>query len=101
LNFFVAYANSGLNLQQAIEMPMFHTDHFPRSFYAHESYPGRVHVEERLDSDAIAGLRSRGHEVVIQDAWSLGRISAVARHPKRGLLAAANPRGVQGYAVGR
>jgi gamma-glutamyltranspeptidase/glutathione hydrolase len=101
LNFLVAYANSDLNLQQAIELPMFHTDHFPRSFYPHESYLGRVHVEDRLPAGSVAGLRSRGHEVVLHDPWSLGRISAVALDPRRGLLAAANPRGVQGYAVGR
>jgi gamma-glutamyltranspeptidase/glutathione hydrolase len=101
LNFFLAYANSDLDLQQAIELPMFHTDHFPRSFYPHESFPGRVHVEDRIAADAVAGLRSRGHEVVVHEPWSLGRISAVARHPTRGLLAAANPRGGQGYAVGR
>jgi gamma-glutamyltranspeptidase/glutathione hydrolase len=45
-------------------------------------------------------LRRRGHEVHVQPPWSLGRISAVAR---RGALlhAAANARGMQGYAVGR
>ena len=35
-------------------------------------------------------------------AWSLGRLSAVTRDPVTGeLTAAANPRGSQGYAVGR
>ena len=34
--------------------------------------------------------------------WALGRLSAVARDPATGQLsAAANPRGAQGYAVGR
>jgi gamma-glutamyltranspeptidase/glutathione hydrolase len=38
--------------------------------------------------------------VHVQPPWSLGRISAVAR--RNGLLyAAANARGMQGYAVGR
>ena len=45
-------------------------------------------------------LRRRGHDVHVQPPWSLGRISAVAR--RGGLLyAAANARGMQGYAVGR
>ena len=48
----------------------------------------------------LADLRRRGHEVLVMPPWSLGRISAVAR--ARGFLyAAANPRGMQGYAVGR
>ena len=47
-----------------------------------------------------AALRDRGHEVTVQAPWSLGRISAVAR--RGGMLyGAANPRGMQGYAVGR
>ena len=57
-------------------------------------------VEERIGSTAIDELRRRGHDVHVQPPWSLGRISAVAR--RNGLLyAAANPRGMQGYAVGR
>ena len=35
------------------------------------------------------------------DAWSLGRVSAAGREPDGTLKAAANPRGMQGYAVGR
>jgi gamma-glutamyltranspeptidase/glutathione hydrolase len=50
----------------------------------------------------IAELRRRGHEVRAEPGWSLGRISAVANDRESGLLlAAANPRGMQGYAVGR
>ena len=45
-------------------------------------------------------LRRRGHLVNVRPAWSLGRVSAVSR--RAGILrAAANPRGMQGYAVGR
>jgi gamma-glutamyltranspeptidase/glutathione hydrolase len=34
--------------------------------------------------------------------WTLGRLSSVGRDLDRGILtAAANPRGVQGYAAGR
>jgi gamma-glutamyltranspeptidase/glutathione hydrolase len=48
----------------------------------------------------ITELRRRGHQVNVRPPWSLGRISAVAR--RDGILyAAANPRGMQGYAVGR
>ena len=48
----------------------------------------------------IEELRRRGHLVNVRPAWSLGRVSAVAR--RDGILyAAANPRGMQGYAVGR
>jgi gamma-glutamyltranspeptidase / glutathione hydrolase len=102
LNFFVMLAASDMNLQQAIDAPMWHTNHFPRSFYPHDSAPGSLVVEARIGAEAVAALRRRGHEVTVAGPWSQGRLSAAARDPRRGvLLAAANPRGMQGYAVGR
>jgi gamma-glutamyltranspeptidase/glutathione hydrolase len=102
LAFFAALANTDWNLQQAVDAPMFHTNHFPRSFYPHHAMPGVVVVEDRVGEGVVAELRRRGHQVEVQTAWSLGRLSAVASDPAAGQLrAAANPRGMQGYAVGR
>jgi gamma-glutamyltranspeptidase/glutathione hydrolase len=57
-------------------------------------------VESRVSPAVIEDLRRRGHLVNVRPPWSLGRVSAVAR--RNGMLyAAANPRGMQGYAVGR
>ncbi|TDE54563.1 gamma-glutamyltransferase family protein [Nonomuraea mesophila] len=99
-NFFLSVVHGGLNLQEAIDAPMFHTEHFPSSFFPRGSRPGVLHVEDRLDPGVVAELRRRGHEVEQQGPWSLGRLSAVARDGAF-LKAAANPRGAQGYAVGR
>ena len=64
--------------------------------------PGEVVVEDRVGPDVIAELERRGHRVTVLDGWSLGRLSAVTRDPATGLLyAAANARGMQGYAAGR
>jgi gamma-glutamyltranspeptidase/glutathione hydrolase len=72
----------------------------PSSFYPREAQPKVLDVEARLGADVIAELRERGHLVNVRPPWSLGRMSAVAR--RNGMLyAAANPRGMQGYAVGR
>jgi gamma-glutamyltranspeptidase/glutathione hydrolase len=102
LCFWLAHADAGLNLQEAIDAPAWHTTSFPSSFHPRESYPGQIVVESRLGEATIAELRRRGHDVVVSDAWSLGRLSAVSRDPDTGVLrAAANPRGMQGYAVGR
>jgi gamma-glutamyltranspeptidase/glutathione hydrolase len=102
LNFFVQLANGSWNLQQAIDAPMWHTDHFPRSFYPHDSRPGTLLVEDRVGPATVAELRRRGHQVEILPGWTAGRLSAVAREGRSGLLrAAANPRGMQGYAAGR
>ncbi len=102
LTFFLAHVHFELNLQEAIDAPMFHTNHFPSSFYPRTAAPGEVVAEARLEPAVVAALRARGHDVTVVDGWSLGRLSAVSQDSKRGLLrAAANPRGMQGYAVGR
>lgn len=101
VNFFLALVHGrGLNLQEAIDAPMFHTAHFPSSFYPRASRPGVLHLEDRIAPDVVVELRRRGHEVEPQGAWSLGRLSAVSRDGTF-LRAAANPRGAQGYAAGR
>ncbi|MEV4109227.1 gamma-glutamyltransferase family protein [Nonomuraea sp. NPDC049695] len=100
VNFFLAVVHGRLNLQEAIDAPMFHSEHFPSSFFPRGSRPGVLHVEDRVDAGVLAELRRRGHEVEAQGSWTLGRLSAVARDGAF-LKAAANPRGAQGYAVGR
>ncbi|MET8943538.1 gamma-glutamyltransferase [Streptomyces sp. NPDC004542] len=107
LHFFLAVAlrapvRGGLDLQGAVDAPNWHNDSFPSSFYPRGTRPGSVTVESRLDPRAVEELRRRGHHVTVGPAWSEGRLCAVARDPQRGILsAAANPRGMQGYAVGR
>ena len=91
----------GMNLQQAIDAPAWHTSHFPSSFYPRERNPGQVHVESRVGDETVRNLRQRGHEVAVEDPWSLGRLSAVTHEPDGMMRAGANPRGMQGYAVGR
>jgi gamma-glutamyltranspeptidase / glutathione hydrolase len=100
LLFFLNHAVFGMNLQQAIDFPSFHSVHMPSSFYPRQAQPRVMEVESRVGTAVIEDLRRRGHLVNVRPAWSLGRISAVARH--NGILyAAANPRGMQGYAAGR
>ena len=102
LHWFLWHLHFGLDLQQAIDAPGFHTEHFPSSFYPRQAHPGRVVLEERVGEATVAGLRARGHDVEMVDRWSLGRMYAVGRDPASSfLLAAANPRGRQGYAAGR
>ena len=106
-HFFLAVAlrsevRGGLDLQGAIDAPNWHNDSFPGSFYPRGMRPGSLTVESRTDEAVVEELRRRGHDVLVGDAWSEGRLCAVARDPRTGVLsAAANPRGMQGYAVGR
>ena len=90
------------DLQEAIDAPMWNTPAFPSSFWPRATEPGVIVVEDRLDPEVVEGLRTRGHDVRLSDPWSLGRMCAVRRDPGSGVLSGgANPRGMQGYAVGR
>jgi gamma-glutamyltranspeptidase / glutathione hydrolase len=101
LVFFLHHVLFEPNLQAAIDLPMFHSNHFPSSFYPREAKPLNVELEARFGPTVVGELRERGHEVDVTDEWSLGRLSAASRDAGGMLRAAANPRGMQGYAVGR
>ncbi|MDJ1132464.1 gamma-glutamyltransferase family protein [Streptomyces iconiensis] len=97
-----APARGPLDLQAAIDAPNWHQESFPSSFYPRATRPGSVTIESRMDEAVLQDLRQRGHDITLADAWSEGRLSAVARDPETGVLSAgANPRGMQGYATGR
>jgi gamma-glutamyltranspeptidase/glutathione hydrolase len=94
------HVDRGLNLQEAIDAPQWHTDHLISSFYPREVKLRSLYVEERFGEETIAELRARGHDVTVTPPWSLGRVSAVSREGRE-LRAAAEPRGMQGYAIAR
>jgi gamma-glutamyltranspeptidase / glutathione hydrolase len=102
LTWFLNRLHFGMDLQLAMDAPNFHSEHFPSSFYPRESRPGVLAVEDRLGGAVIDELLARGHQVERSGDWTLGRLCAVGRDPETGfLMAAANPRGRQGYAAGR
>ena len=101
-SFLLRVVAGGMSLQEAIDGPSFHTTSLVSSFWPRVSEPAGLVVEERVPADVRDALAERGHEVTVAGPWSLGRLCAVARDPATGsLTAAANPRGMQGYAVGR
>jgi gamma-glutamyltranspeptidase / glutathione hydrolase len=101
LHVLLGHLHHGLDLQAAIDAPNHHTEAFPSSFYPRETLPRHVAVEDRAGGETFKRLRERGHEVEVSGGWALGRVTAVGREPGGILKAAANPRGMQGYAAGR
>jgi gamma-glutamyltranspeptidase / glutathione hydrolase len=91
----------GMGLQQALDAPLFHSTHFPASFYPRSRGPGQLVVEESVGAEVLAELRARGHEVRAAPAMSVGRLTAAARDADGLLRAGASPRLMQAYAVGR
>jgi gamma-glutamyltranspeptidase/glutathione hydrolase len=89
-----------MNLQEAIDAPAWHIEHFPLTFWPRTARPGVLVVEGRLPKTTIDELKRRGHKIEVGPDWSEGRLTAAAQEgPYR--RAAANARGMQGYAAGR
>ncbi len=101
LIFLLRVLHQGLNLQEAIDSPLFHTAHLQASFYPRESRPGHLLIESRFPDGTIEDLRRRGHDLEIAEPWSAGRLTSVSRAPGGILRAAATPRLMQAYAIGR
>ena len=98
--FLLRYIHAQHNLQQAIDAPAWHSEHFPVSFWPRNARPGVMVVERQVPETTVEELRRRGHIVEVGPSWSEGRLTAASREgPRR--RAAANPRGMQGYAAGR
>ena len=56
--------------------------------------------EGRFPTATVDELARPGHDLAHRDGWSHGRVSAAAKD-RPILKAAANPRHMQGYAIGR
>lgn len=101
LQFFLNVVDFGMSVQEALDAPTFHTEHFPSSFYPRAQHPGKVTVESRIPEAVQEALRARGHEVTVSGDWSHGRVLAIRADLERGLIfGGASPRGETGYAQG-
>ncbi|MBX4860687.1 gamma-glutamyltransferase family protein [Rhizobium sophorae] len=101
LSFFLRYINHKMNLQAAIDQPLFHTSHFPGSFYPRTREPGSLMAEANFGPDVLDALRRKGHKLTVADPWTIGRLTAAKRDADGLLRAAATPRLMQAYAIGR
>ncbi|EJB05074.1 gamma-glutamyltransferase [Rhizobium leguminosarum bv. trifolii WSM597] len=101
LSFFLRHVNHQLNLQAAIDQPLFHTAHFPSSFYPRTREPGSLMAEANFGPDVLDALTRKGHKLTVTDPWTIGRLTAARRDADGLLRAAATPRLMQAYAAGR
>ena len=98
---FLRHVHAGMNLQEAIDAPAWHSEHFPISFWPRTARPGVLVVEGRAAGRDRQGARTpRPHRRGRAPTGREGRLTAASREGRR-RRAAANPRGMQGYAAGR
>src|SRR4029077_6887002 len=65
---FLHHVHHGMNLQEAIDCPAFHTEHMPSSFYPRAADPGLVGLEGRFPEATRAELARRGHRIRVGEA---------------------------------
>jgi gamma-glutamyltranspeptidase/glutathione hydrolase len=100
LQFFLNRVDFGMGLQEALDAPTVHSEHFPSSFYPRAAYPGRMVVEGRIPAATVTELRRRGHEVVVTSDWANGRVMGIHFDHDHGVvMAGVSPRGQVGYAL--
>jgi gamma-glutamyltranspeptidase / glutathione hydrolase len=89
-NIFLSAAESGLNIQQAVDAPRFH----------HQYLPDKLYLEPGFSAAAVAALRKQGYDVSVRDGhWSDGECIAI--DPKTGeLLGGQDHRSHYGKAAG-
>ncbi|SDY77470.1 gamma-glutamyltransferase family protein [Citreimonas salinaria] len=101
LAWFLRFVHHGLGLQEGMDAPLFHSMHFQSSFFPRATQPGEMMIEPGVGEACIASLRARGHRVTVAEPWTVGRLTAALRNPDGTLTAAATPRLMQAYAIGR
>ena len=101
LIWFLRFVHFGMGLQECMDAPLFHSMHFQSSFFPRDAHPGEMMIEPDVGAEVIAALTAKGHKVTVAEPWTIGRLTAAMREPDGTLRAAATPRLMQAYAVGR
>jgi len=101
LQFFLNLVEFGMNLQEAVDAPSVHSEHFPSSFYPRDAHPNLVFAEGRIPAGVLKALEDKGHQIAVQEDWVHGRVLAVEYDHETGVLqGAASPKGLISYAMG-
>src|SRR6204780_3076430 len=81
--FFLRHVHAKMNLQEAIDAPAWHSEHFPISFWPRTSRPGVMAIENRVPKESRRELEKRGHIVEVGPDWSEGRLTAASKIGRR------------------
>src|SRR5581483_9528814 len=99
--FFLNVVDFGMNLQEAIDKPTFHSTHPPSSFYPHDAHAAAMVVEGRISEAVRKELHARGHKVSATGDWANGKVMATRIDQRTGVIAGAvSPRQMIGYVAG-
>lgn len=101
LQFFLNCIDFNMDMQEAVDVPTFHSSHFPSSFYMHGTQPCVIVMENRIPESTRNTLTKKGHKVQVTGPWSNGRVVAIRLDEKTGVITGvSSPRMETGYAMG-
>jgi gamma-glutamyltranspeptidase/glutathione hydrolase len=101
LQFFLNYVDFSMNLQEALDAPTVHSDHFPSSFYPRQAFPLVVAAENRIPTEVLQELERRGHKIRVVEGWVHGKSMGIRFDKEHGvILGGVAPKGEVGYAIG-
>jgi gamma-glutamyltranspeptidase/glutathione hydrolase len=102
--FLAHHAHHAMSLQAALEAPAFLSEHQADPLRPQDAASAALAIEGRFAHPTRDALARRGHRLRVVEAWREGRLCACAIEPGGGgrvLVAAADPRTMQGYALAR
>ena len=78
--FFLRHVHAGMNLQEAIDAPAWHSEHFPISFWPRTSRPGVLQIENaRAEGEPRRTGRAAATSIEVEPEWSEGRLTAASK----------------------
>jgi len=99
LQFFLNFAEFGMNVQQAVEQPYVVSSSFRAARWPHQ-VGGTLAVSERVSEGARADLVRRGHQVTTHAAKGVGSVKAILIDPRNGVLMGAAAPATDSYVIG-
>ena len=99
LQFFLNFAEFGMNVQQAVEQPYVVSSSLRRSLIPHQ-VGGTLSVSERAPEAVRRALAKLGHNVVTHDAKGVGSVKAILVNPANGVLMGGAAPATDSYAIG-
>jgi gamma-glutamyltranspeptidase / glutathione hydrolase len=101
LQVFLNVVEFGMDIQHAVDAPLFQILDFSPSFFPREAFPGGLRVETRIPEEVRKELTEMGYDIRPAGEWSIGDGTALLVDPNRGVLfGAAGPRRDKSYALG-
>jgi len=100
LQFFLNVIDFGMDLQEAVDAPTFHTSHMPSSFYPRGRENNTMVVEGRIPAETREALEKKGHIVKVSGPWDHGRVMGIRINRDGVIEGAASPRSGVAYCIG-